>query len=145
MLRKLKWWMLFVEWFELDSKQSQRILNFTSIIQDAIIFSKCYKFSVYKRDAKLAKLAYFATYFLGTKMLLNKSCGEEDKQCKYNLTWHIGLTTVAMEKEHYVLFVPLNNGTYPGLYVMWPIFLSDFDGILVFLTNFIYVTTTKFH
>ena len=78
-------------------------------------------------------------------MFLNKSCGEEDRRCKCNLTWHFVLTAVAMEKEHYVLFVPLNSGTYPVLYVMWLIFLSDFDELLVFLTNFIYVTTTRFH
>jgi len=45
-------------------------------------------------------------------MLLNKSCGEEDRRCKCNVAWHIGLTAVAMEKEHYVLIVPLNSGTY---------------------------------
>jgi hypothetical protein len=80
-----------------------------------VTFSKCYKFSVYKRDAKLAKLAYFAKHFLGTKMLLNKSCGEEDRRCKYNVTWHIGITAVAMEKEHCILFVPLNSETYQFL------------------------------
>jgi len=109
--------MLFVEWFELDSRQSQKSLNLTRIIQDAVTFSKCYKFSVYKCDAKLAKVAYFTKYFLGTKMLLNKSCGEEDRQCKYNVMWHIGITAVAMEKEHCILFVCLNSATYPVLYV----------------------------
>jgi hypothetical protein len=68
-------------------------------------------------------------------MSLNKCYGEEDRQCKYNVTWHISLTTVAMEMEHCILFVPLNSGTYPVPHVMWPIFLSDFDEILVFLTD----------
>jgi len=65
-------------------------------------------------------------------MLFNESCGEEDRRCKYDLAWHNDITAVAMEQEHCVLFVPLNSGPYPVLHAMRPIFLSDFDEILVF-------------
>ena len=69
-------------------------------------------------------------------MLLNESCGEEDVWCKYNVTWHVGMTAVAMETTQHSRCSSQQWNIARSTCKVADIFLSDFDKILVFSTDF---------